>query len=186
MAFFTIRVLSTFDVRHGAKVRPTASCVSVVNVCRCRDRRDILKRELILLADNIKSLNNTVFSWHLVFSIMFVYFLVFVCAVFIFCINAFFLQYLLVRVIGILAVAKHFNKLLLLLYVFGYITLLITSLCQECSGYLLSFTYTITPYNRHFIIVPLAPSSAAVRLRLWSSGFRANAGLYYQGVCRPA
>jgi hypothetical protein len=48
---WSIRILSTFDVRYGAKVRPTASCVSAANVCRCSDI-------LILLADNIKSVNN--------------------------------------------------------------------------------------------------------------------------------
>jgi hypothetical protein len=38
-----------------------------------------------------------------------------------------------------------------------------------CSQSLMCFASTITLYNHHFIIIPLAPSSAAVRLRLWSS-----------------
>jgi hypothetical protein len=46
-----------------------------------------------------------------------------------------------------------------------------------CSGYLLSFACTITLYKHHFIIIPLAPSSAVVRL---NSGLRfsVNAGLF--------
>jgi hypothetical protein len=50
------------------------------------------------------------------------------------------------------------------------------------SGYLLSFAYTITPYNHHFIIMPLAPSSAAVRLRLWSSVFGLRWALLPRGL----
>jgi hypothetical protein len=38
-----------------------------------------------------------------------------------------------------------------------------------CSESLIRFSYTITLYNHHFVIIPLAPSSAAVRLRLLSS-----------------
>jgi hypothetical protein len=50
-----------------------------------------------------------------------------------------------------------------------------------CSESLLYFAYTITPYNHHFIIIPLAPSSAAVRLRLPSSGFNARLSFFDHG-----
>jgi hypothetical protein len=45
-----------------------------------------------------------------------------------------------------------------------------------------SFAYTITPYIHHFIIIPLAPSSAAVRLRLWSSVFGERWALSPKGL----